>query len=190
MEVTPLKRKSIPLQFKVKDGTSQQHCSAFPKLFPGYTNKMADTEVIETKEARVVERTPAVAGVNGPIGTATNATINGESPADENDVGTTEVTIRSVSNDDASSSVYAEEIVDIIAIGSAVSPIKPPDIRTNQDGGEYETMVNKTNERKQSKRQTSKREECSGSSAASPHAKLLNNRDTSDRVRQFQDTRS
>ena len=126
-----------PLQFKVKGGTSHQHCSAFPKLFPGYNNKMADTEVIETKEARVVERTPAVSGVNGPIGTATNASINGESPADENDVGTTEVTIRSVSNDDANSSVYAEEIVDIIAIGSAVSPIKPPDIRTNQDGGEY-----------------------------------------------------
>ena len=51
-------------------------------------------------------------------------------------------------------------------------------------------MVNKTNERKERKRQTSKREECSGSSAASPHAKLLGNRDTPDRVRQVRNTRS
>ena len=68
-----------------------------------------------------------------------------------------EVTTRSSDNDDANSSVYAEEIVDVIAIGSVVSPIRSPDITTTQDEGEYETTVNKKNERKQRKRAASRR---------------------------------
>ena len=40
----------------------------------------------------------------------------------------------------------------MIAIGSVVSPIRSPDITTNQDGGgEYETTVNKRNKSKQCK---------------------------------------
>ena len=47
-----------------------------------------------------------------------------------------EVTTRSSDDYDANSSVYAEEIVDMIAIGSVVSPIRSPDITTTQNGGE------------------------------------------------------
>ena len=110
--------------------------------------------------------------------------------ADAEDNGTMEVTTRISDNDDANSSVYGEEIENMIAIGSVVSPIRSPDITTTQDGGEYEVTVNKRNERKQRKREVSSRGENSGSSAASPHAKLPNKRETPDRVRQVRDTRS
>ena len=95
----------------------------FSRLFSDYYYKMADAAVIETKEASVVERTPAVAGINGPIGAATNANVYEESPAHENNGGTMEVTFRSSDDDAAHSSVYAEQILDMIAIGSVVSPI-------------------------------------------------------------------
>ena len=115
---------------------------------------MADAEDIEAKEAGVFQ-TPAVAGINGPIGTAMN--VDGESPADNINGGTMEVTTRSSDNDDGNSSAYAKEIVDMIAIGSVVSPIRSPDIITTQEGGEYETTVNKRNELKQRKREASRR---------------------------------
>ena len=91
---------------------------------------MADAEDIETKEASVFQ-TPAVAGINGPIGTATN--VDGESTADKINGETMEVTTRNSDNDDANSSVYAEEIVDMIVIGSVLCPIRSPDITTTQD---------------------------------------------------------
>ena len=60
----------------------------------------------------------------------THASTDEESPADEND---------SV-NDDADSSVCAEEIVKLISIVTAVSPIRSPENRTNHDGGEFHTV--------------------------------------------------